>query len=167
MYMQWHRSPSWYLLPGGISVLLLEPYEAYGIPLLKERRYYTYLSTATSLRHLTGSLRIHKAYPHQESNQGYRHPLLMSILTEISQNDMDPDQISPTDVDPRPIISSRHRISPLWRRNQSKPTWTLTKYLQKTLGLPQSPSGRKHLCSQMTRFLPAFSNRLRGPMNCL
>ena len=109
--------------------------------------------------------------------QGMSYPGLWSgALT--SSTDVDPDQnipkqhgpqpnISPIDVDTRPIFSSRRRISLLRRRNQSQPTWTLNKYLQKTLGFPQSLSGHEHLCCQMPKFLLTFPNRLRGPTNFL
>ena len=79
---------------------------------------------------------------------------------------MDPNQISPTDVVPGPIISSCCHSSPLGRRNQYQPMWDLTKYMQHTLGLSRSPSVHKHLCHQTLRFLPTFPNRRRSPINC-
>ena len=105
----------------------------------------------------TGSLHINKACSPQVFVQGHQLPQLTSITTQIYQTNMDPHQISPPDVIPKPIISSRHRSSPIWCCNKSQPIWALTKYLQQTSGLPQYPSGLEHLHCQTTRILPTFS----------
>ena len=78
---------------------------------------------------------------------------------------MDPDQIFPTDIGPRKIISSWRHSSLLWHHNQSQPTWAPTKYLQQTSGLPQSLSGINHLCCQTPRLLPKILNIRHNPTN--
>ena len=93
----------------------------YGTPLLKDRGYHTYLATNMSSTPSTGSLHIHKACPPQDSDWGYQHPQLTPIPTQISQTNMEPDQISTTDVSIRSIISSCRRISPLRHRNKYQP----------------------------------------------
>ena len=143
--------------------LLIEIYAGYGTPLLKFRGYHTHIDTTTLSTPSTSPLLSHKACPPWDSNQGHQRPQLTSIPTKISQTDMDPDQISPTDVGPRPIISSCRRISPLQCQNQSQLMWYPTKYLLQKLGIPRYPSIHEHLRSQTPSIFPNFSTNAAVP----
>ena len=121
------------------------------------------------------AIALKKACPPQHSYWGHQCPQLTSTPTKISQNDMDPDQISATDVSLGPIILSFRRRSLPRRRNKSQPTWAPTKYLQQTSGIPQYPSVLEHLCCQIPRLPLTFptdsaaariiSQRRRGSLN--
>ena len=96
--------------------ILLELSAGYNIPFLKCKGYHTYLAITMLSTPSTGSLRIHKACPPRDSDWGHQHPQLMSILAQISQTDMDPNQISATNSGPRLIILSCRRIYLLCRK---------------------------------------------------
>ena len=146
-------------------VLFLELSSGYGIYFLKNRGYHIYLDTTTSLHHINGSLRSHKACPPRDSTQEHWCPQPTLIPNQIYQTNMDPHQIFLTDVGAELIISSHCRNSPLRCCNKSQPMWAPIKYMQQMLGLPQSLSGLEHLCCQTPRILPTFTNRHCGPTN--
>ena len=119
------------------------------------------------LRHLTGYPSSHKACTPRDSNQEHQCPKLMPILTQIYRNDMETDQIYPTDVGTRQIISPPCCSSPLRRRNQYQLTRSPTKYLQQMSRLPKSSSFLEHLRRQTLSPLPNFTYRRRGQTNFL
>ena len=98
-----------------------------------------------------------------------------SIGASTSSTDVYPKPNIPNWHGPQPNISNRCRswsnnIFPLpqlllRRCGLFQPTWSLTKYLQQTAGLPQSLPGHEHLPRQTPRFLPTFSKRRWGPTN--
>ena len=137
----------------------------YGISFLKYKEYHAYLDIATYLHCPTISLLIYKACPLPGPRSGHRRPQQTSIPTQISQTNMETDQVYPIDVGPGPIIPFCCLRSPLQRRNQYQPTWSPTKYLQRMLGIPQSQLGQNHLHRHTPRLLPTLPNRRRGPTN--
>ena len=139
--------------------LLLELFSVYVIPLLKDRRYRSWLAELHRPSHLPAPYVVpsfHKTCPPQESNRGHWCPQLTSITTQIYQTNMEPDQISTTDVGISPIIITRCCSSLPWPRNKSRLMWSPIKYLQQTSGIPWSPSGIKHLRCQTPRLPPIF-----------
>ena len=136
--------------------ILLELSTGYIVPFLKGNGYHTYLAITMLSTPSTGSLRINKACSPWDSDRGHQHPQLTSILAQIYQTDMDPNQISATNAGTRPIILSCRHIYLLYRHNQPQPTWYPTKYLQQTLGLPWSQSRLCQLCLHMPKLLPTF-----------
>ena len=123
----------------------------YGIHFLKERWYHSCLAKLCWTSYLPAPYVVpafHKTCPTQYSNWWHGFTELASIPTQISKTDIDPNQISASDIGVYPIILSRCRSSLPWIHNQSQLTWSPTKYLQQTTGLPQSASGINHLRHQ-------------------
>ena len=118
--LYWHRRPSWYLLPGGISLdLLLRAICRLWNPLNHEQGI-PYISTYnTSLCRPTGHIRGHKVVALPGPWLGHQCPQVMLILTKYPEPTHSPTKlpqqtsasvkISPTGVDTGSIVSSPHR----------------------------------------------------------
>ena len=135
LYTLWHRSPHWYMLPGGIFCLIFSDISTgYGIPFLMDRGYHTYLTIATSYAVLLATYLVTRHVSYWDLNQGIdvlnwcwywpKYPEPTQALTKLFQQALVSDEISPTYVNLISIVSScrrRSRSGAVIGPNLSKP----------------------------------------------
>ena len=82
--------------------ILIELSAGYGIPLLKDRGYHTYLSIPTPSNTSTVSICSHNAFPPQDSDRGHPRP-------QLTFNEPN----TPNQYGPLPNICNRRRSWPI------------------------------------------------------